>query len=144
MIRVFAVTVGLVGAFACMPSLGADDAFVCKEATQEKCDWENQNLELFMKGRDAFDRGREIGNLTEARNVALELIGRKDEKHGKVLMKYIYMQLGQGAHKDLVEAYGWVQSDLRAGTSYKRLDLERISNLLKARMTPEQLAAVGR
>lgn len=144
MIRVLAAAVCLAGAFACMPALGADDAFVCKEATQEKCDWENQNLSLFIKGRDAFDRGREIGNLTEARNVALELIERKDEKHGKVLMKYVYMQVGQGVHKDLVEAYGWVQNDLRAGTSYKRLDLERIRDSLKKRMTPEQLAAVGR
>ena len=146
MIRAIAIAAGLVaGTLACMPALAADDdAFVCKEATQEKCDWENQNLSLFIKARDAFDRGREIGNLTEARNLAMQLIERKDERHGKALMKYIYLQLGQGTHKDLVEAYGWVQSDLRAQTKYRRLDLERIANQLRARMTPEQLAAVSR
>jgi len=117
----------------------ADDAFVCMEETQEKCDYENANLGLFIKGRDAYVKGRETGDLSQARNVALELLARKDAKHGKVLMKYIYMQIGQGVHKNFVEAYRWIATDLAAGTTYSRLDLERMRDLLEAKMTPEQL-----
>jgi hypothetical protein len=117
----------------------ADDGFVCMEESQEKCDYENKNMELFIKGRDAFDRGREIGDLSEAHNYAAELIARNDLKHGQALMKFIYLQFGQGVHKDLVQAYRWVASDLAAGTTYKRLDLQRILDQLAARMTPEQL-----
>ena len=46
---------------ACGLSAGAvhaeGDAFVCMEESQEKCDYENQNMELFIKAREAFDRG---------------------------------------------------------------------------------------
>jgi hypothetical protein len=143
MIRAIAAAAALASAFACPPARAADDAFVCMEASQEKCDHENENLHLFIQGRDAYDRGRETGNLTEARKIALDLIERK-VRHGKTLMTYIYLEVGRGAHKNLVEAYGWVEGDLKAGASYKRLNLERIRDQLKARMTPEQLAAVGR
>ena len=127
-------------AVVCVPALAADDAFVCMEETQQKCDDENRNLELFVKAHDAFDRGRETGDLTEARRYALELIARKDERHGKTMMKYIYMQVGQGVHRNYVEAYRWIASDIAGGVSYKRLDLERTRDLLAAKMTPEQLA----
>ena len=124
---------------SCAWAADADDAFVCMEETQEKCDYENANLGLFVKGRDAYVRGRETGDLSEARNIALELLSRKDTKHGKVLMKYVYMQIGQGVHKNLVESYRWIASDLAVGASYSRLSLERIRDSLVARMTPEQL-----
>jgi hypothetical protein len=117
----------------------ADDGFVCMEESQEKCDYENKNMELFIKGRDAFDRGREIGDLSEAHNYAAELIARNDLKHGQALMKFIYLQFGQGVHKDLVQAYRWVAADLAAGITYPRLPLERVLEQLAARMTPEQL-----
>ena len=68
----------------------ADDAFVCMEESQEKCDYENRNMELFIKGRDAFDRGRETGDFREAYSHAAELIARKDVRHGSGLMKFIY------------------------------------------------------
>lgn len=120
------------------------DAFVCMEESQEKCDYENKNLELYIKGTDAFDRGRAIGDLTEAYGYAAELIARGDERHGKALMKHVYLQLGQGVHKDLVQAYRWVAADVAAGTQYKRLDPQRILDQLTARMTPEQLAEAKR
>lgn len=135
-----AAAVVLAGVLVWIPASAADDSFVCMEESQEKCDWENKNLDLFIKGRDAFDRGRESGNLGEARSYALQLIERKDAKHGHALMKYIYLQVMQGAHKDLVEAYGWVQKDIQAGETYKRLNLETVRERLAARMTPEQLA----
>jgi hypothetical protein len=122
------------------PSVSAEDAFVCMEESQEKCDYENQNMALFIKGRDAFERGRQSGDLGEARGYALELIGRGDARHGGALMKFIYLQLGQGVHKNLVEAYRWVAADIAAGASYKRLNLERILDQLAGKMTPEQLS----
>ncbi len=121
-----------------------DDAFVCMEESQEKCDYENRNMELFIKGRDAFDRGRETGDFREAHSHAAELIARKDVRHGNGLMKFIYLQLAQGAHKNLVEAYRWVAADLAAGATYKRLDLQRVLDQIAARMTPEQLAEAKR
>jgi len=131
-------------ALACALATGAvraeDDAFVCMEESQEKCDYENKNLELYIKGTDAFDRGREIGDLSEAHGYAAELMARNDLRHGKALMKHIYMQFGLGVHKDLVQAYRWVAADVAAGTTYKRLDPQRILDQLTARMTPEQLS----
>ena len=59
-------------------------------------------------------------------------------------MKFIYLQLGQGAHKNLVEAYRWVAADIAAGVTYPRLDLERVLAQVAARMTPEQLAEAKR
>ena len=126
------------------PALAEGDAFVCMEESQEKCDYENKNMELYIKGTDAFDRGRAIGDLTEAHAYAAELIARNDLRHGKALMKHIYLQFGQGVHKDLVQAYRWVAADVAAGTQYKRLDPQRILDQLTARMTPEQLAEAKR
>jgi hypothetical protein len=130
---------GIVFAMTLTCAWADDDAFVCMEETQEKCDYENGNLDLFVKGRDAYLRGREVGDLNEARKFALELLSRKDTRHGKLLMKYIYMQVGQGVHKNFVEAYRWIAADLAVGASYTRLDLERVRSSLAARMTPEQL-----
>ncbi len=116
------------------------DAFVCMEESQEICDYKNQNMDLFIKGRDAFDRGREVGDLTEAHGYAAALIERKDIEHGQALMKFIYIQCGLGGHKNQVECYRWVAADIAAGTKYKRLDLQRILDQVSGRLTPEQLA----
>jgi hypothetical protein len=133
------MTVALLLGLSGIPSAMAEDAFVCMEESQEICDYENRNMELFIKGRDAFDQGRETGDFREAQGYAAELMARKDMKHGKGLMKYIYLQLGQGAHRDLVEAYRWVAADIAAGVTYPRLDLDALLKKIAARMTPEQL-----
>lgn len=139
-IRLLLAGIFFAGGFTGAPAFCAEDAFVCMEETQEKCDRENRNIQLFVQGRDAFDRGREAGDLREARRFALELIERQDTRHGKALMKYIYMQVAQGVHKDPVEAYRWVAADIAAHTSYERLNLDRVLEQLAAKMTPEQLA----
>jgi len=140
--RVWLLVAGvlLAGGFCSVPAIAADDAFVCMEETQEKCDQENRNIQLFIQGRDAFERGRESGDLGEARKYALELIERKDAEHGNALMKYIYLQVAQGVHKDPVEAYRWVAADIAAGAKYPRLHLERVLEQLASKMTPEQIA----
>jgi hypothetical protein len=121
-----------------------EDSFVCMEDSQEKCDYENRNMALFIQGRDAFDRGRESGDFTEAHDIAAELMARKDLKHGKALMKFIYLQFAQGAHKDLVQAYRWVAADAAGGVTYPRLDLGRVLDQMSKHMTPEQLAEARR
>ncbi len=141
-IVLLAAVFGACGGLFAAPAGAAEDAFVCMEETQEKCDQENRNMALFIEGRDAFDRGREIGDLTEARRIARELIDRQDAQHGKALMKFIYVQVSLGVHKDLVEAYRWIDADLAAGQSYKRLDLKWVQEKLAEKMTPEQLAEV--
>ena len=139
-VRLLVASVLFAGGVSGAPVLAEEDAFVCMEQTKEKCDWENRNIQLFVQGRDAYERGRQTGDLGEARKYALELIERKDTRHGKALMKYIYTQVAQGIHKDLVEAYRWVAADLAAHASYERLNLERVLEQLAAKMTPEQLA----
>ena len=143
-IVLLAAVFGACGGLFSAPAGAAEDAFVCMEETQEKCDQENRNMALFIEGRDAFDRGREIGDFREAHDIAAELFARQDLSHGKGLMKFIYLQLGQGAHKNLVEAYRWVAADIAAGMTYPRLDLERVLAQVAARMTPEQLAKARR
>lgn len=131
------------GLSAAMPVM-AEDAFVCMDESQEKCDYENRNMELFIKGRDAFDRGRDSGDLSEARAHAAELMARDDMRHGKGLMKYVYLQFAQGTHRNLVEAYRWVAADIAAGITYPRMDLDRLLRQIAARMTPEQLEEARR
>ncbi len=134
----------LASAVACGPALAAADAFVCMEEKQETCDQKNQNLDTYIKAHDAFDRGREKGDLSEARELALKLIANNDARHGKTLMKYIYMQVGMGTHKNYVEAYRWLNADLAAGTKYSRMDLERTRERLAKLMTPEQIAEANK
>ncbi|MFO1321386.1 MAG: hypothetical protein U1F52_17375 [Burkholderiales bacterium] len=132
------------GGLSPAPANAAEDAFVCMEESQEKCDRENRNMALFIEGRDAFDRGRESGDLSEARRIAKELIDRQDERHGKALLKFVYVQVSLGVHRNLVEAHRWIQADMAAGETYKRLDLNWVREKLEARMTPEQLAEARR
>lgn len=120
------------------------DAFVCMEETQETCDRENRNMELFIQGRDALERGRETGDLGEARRIALELMERKDMRHGKALMKFIYVQVSLGVHRNFVEAYRWIEAEVAAGQTYQRLDLRWVQGKLAERMTAEQLAEAKR
>jgi len=117
----------------------AEDAFKCMEETQEKCDFENENLRLFIEGRDAFERGMETGDFTETRVIGQKLAERKN-KYGNRLLKMVYVQVGFGKHKDFVQAYRWLDEEMKAGHGFARLDLEKTMAKLTALMTPEQLA----
>ena len=139
-VRRLAAAVTLTCGLAAAAAHAEGDAFVCMEESQEICDYKNENMALFIKGRDAFDRGREVGDLSEAHGYAAALIERKDIQHGQALMKFIYIQCGLGGHKNQVECYRWVAADIASGTTYKRLDLQRILDQVGARLTPEQLA----
>ena len=87
-----------------VPSAYAEEGFVCPLENEKECAFENENLSLFIKGRDAYDRGRETGNLSEAREIGYQLAARKN-KNGRVLLKMIYMEIRMGGHKNYVQAY---------------------------------------
>ena len=124
-----------------VPSAYAEEGFVCPLENEKECAFENENLSLFIKGRDAYDRGREIGDLSEAREIGYQLAARKN-KNGRVLLKMIYMEVRMGGHKNYVQAYDWVEEAMQRNESYARLDFQTVLDSLKKRMTPEQLAGV--
>lgn len=134
-----ATGIALGGGLACAPAL-AEDGFVCMEETQEICDQKNKNLDTYIRAHDAYDRGREIGDLSEAYKLARELIANDDAKHGKSIIRQVYIQAALGTHKNYVEAYRWVAQDIAAGVSYKALRMDKILESIAEKMTPEQLA----
>ncbi len=118
-----------------------EEAFKCMSEDEKECAFENESMALFIKGRDAYDKGRETGDLSESRKIAQELVQRKN-KYGKRMMKMIYMRVAAGEHKNYVEAYRWVQDGIANDEKYARLDLNHVLEQLSAKMTPEQLAEV--
>ena len=131
----------LVAASATVNLSHAQEGFVCPLEDEKECAYENESLSLFIKGRDAYDHGREIGDLSEAREIGYRLVER-NKKNGKALLKMIYMEIRMGGHKNYVQAYDWVQEAIKRNESYARLDFQTVLDALKKRMTPEQLAAV--
>ncbi|MCE2859442.1 MAG: hypothetical protein ACK5AJ_04455 [bacterium] len=130
----------LTAAVGHLPARAEDeDSFKCISEDEKECAFENESMALFIKGRDAYDKGRETGDLSQARTIAQELVQRKN-KYGKRMMKMIYMQLATGTHKNFVEAYRWLQEGIAKDEKYSRLDLNRVIDQLSAKMTPEQLA----
>lgn len=122
-----------------IPVRAEEDAFKCMSDDEKVCAYENESLSLFIKGMDAYDMGRETGNLNEARRIAKELVQRKN-KYGKRMMKQIYVQLALGTHKNYVEAYQWLQQAIVKEEKYPRLDINRLLDQLSEKMTPEQIA----
>ncbi len=119
------------------------DAFKCLSGNEAECAYENESLTLFIRCRDAFDKGRETGDLTEARTLAKQLVERKN-KYGKRMMKIIYVALSTGSHKNYVEAYRWIEEGIANNEQYPRMDLNKIRNDLAAKMTEQQLAEAKR
>ena len=127
------------GGLACAPAL-AEDAFVCMEETQEICDKTNKNIATYIKAHDAYDSGREIGDLSEAYALAKELVANDDAKHGRSILRQIFIQAALGTHKNYVQAYRWVAEEIAAGTSYKQLKMDKVLESIAQKMTPEQIA----
>lgn len=121
------------------PVSAEDDPALCPSGDAKQCAYENESLSLFIKGTDAYDKGRETGDLSEARNIARQLIERKN-KYGKRMMKQVYVQLALGVHKNYVEAYRWLAEAMANEEKYPRLEINRLLDQLSEKMTPEQLA----
>jgi len=137
--RVTLTTLALV--ITSVPFAYAEDGFVWPLEDEKECAYENESLSLFIKGRDAYDHGREIGDLSQAREIGYQLAARKN-KNGRILLKMIYMEIRMGGHKNYVQAYDWVEEAMQRNESYARLDFQSVLDSLKKRMTPEQLAGV--
>ena len=125
--------------FAPQVAVAEEDAFVCMSGDEAECAFENESLSLFIRCQEAYNKGRETGDLTEARSLARQLLDRKN-KYGKRMMRFIYVALSQGSHKNLVEAYRWLDEALANGEQYQRTDIERLRNTLATKMTEQQLA----
>jgi TPR repeat protein len=94
---------------------------------------------MYMMGRRAFADGRESGDLTEALQWALEA-AEKGYRSGNMLLKMIYLQLGEGTHRDFVQAYVWLSEAIDDGDDYLLPWRKR----LVGKMTLEQLAQAKR
>lgn len=130
--------------FSCLLSCStasAEDVFICPTENEKECAFENESMSLFIKGRDAYDHGREIGNLSEARVIGTQLVARKN-KNGKQLLKMIYMSVRMGGHKNNVEAYQWVEESIARKEEYARLDMNALLDTLFQRMTPDEQTKV--
>ena len=124
----------------CSPQIARaeEDAFICMSGDEAECAFENESLSIFIRCQDAYNKGRETGDLTEARSLARQLLERNN-KYGKRMMRFIYVALSQGSHKNLVEAYRWLDEALEKGEQYQRTDIERLRNNLAAKMNEQQL-----
>lgn len=92
-------------------------------------------LAIYRLGRIAYEKARETGDFAEPLRAGRELVAQHD-KNGERLLKMTHLQLSWGNHKDLVQAYGWLVEDRKAGIDY----LDPLIRNLGNKMTPEQLA----
>ena len=92
-------------------------------------------LAMYMVGRRAYLEGRETGDLAEA----FDWARRSKEagyRGGRMLLKMVYLQMGDGVHHDYVQAHRWLSEAIDGGDDY----LVAWRNRLEAKMTAEQLA----
>jgi hypothetical protein len=108
----------------------------CMSQDEATCKAEkDERVARYAKGREAYEIARTAGDFSEAYTLSrgLALVG---DKNGERLLKMVYMQLGWGAHRDYVQAYGWLSEGIADGEKYLVTWREK----LIAKMTPEQLA----
>ncbi|MDP6352955.1 MAG: hypothetical protein QF926_05280 [Alphaproteobacteria bacterium] len=104
------------------------------------CKAENgDSLAMYMVGREAYAEGRQTGDLTEAYKWA----SRSREAGflgGRMLFKMVLLQMGDGIHRDYVQAHRWLSIAIDGGDDY----LVPWRKRLEARMTVEQRAEAGK
>ena len=90
-------------------------------------------MAMYMVGREAYAAGRESGDLSEALAWARRA---RDAGYrgGRMLLKMVYVQMGEGTHRDYVQAHVWLTKAIEAGDDY----LEPWRARLEARMTGEE------
>ena len=100
------------------------------------CKAENGDpMAMYLVGREAYAAGRESGDLSEALDWARKA---RDAGYrgGRMLLKMVYVQMGEGTHLDYAQAWRWLTGAIEAGDDY----LETWRARLETRMTEEQLA----
>lgn len=121
-------TLGMHAVAAEMPVCESEDEAACMADRDER-------VAIYAKGRDAYDNARTSGDFSEALILSRQLASKGD-KNGERLLKMVHLQLGWGAHKNFIQAYGWLSEGIAGGGDH----LVRWRNLLAEKMTPEQLA----
>ena len=91
---------------------------------------------MYLVGRQAYDTARETGDFTEARMWAVKAMEAKFFPAAKMLYKMVHLQIGDGAHKDMVEGHVWLAEAVDGGADYLKPWMKR----LEARMTRKQIA----
>ena len=100
-----------------------------------RCKAENGDpMAMYMVGREAYAAGRENGDLSDALAWARRA---RDAGYrgGRMLLKMVYVQMGEGTHRDHVQAHGWLTDAIEAGEDY----LEPWLGRLEAKMTGGEL-----
>lgn len=125
----FAVAFALCGnrPVAAEPPCASDDGAVCKAEKDER-------MAMYTSGRIAYESARTSGDFTEAYTLSRKLASTGD-KNGERLLKMVHMQLGWGAHKDLIQAYAWLSEGVADGIDYVPV----WRNKLAEKMSPDQL-----
>ena len=109
---------------------------VCESEGEAACIADrDERVAIYAKGRDAYDNARTSGDFSEALTLSRQLASKGD-KNGERLLKMVHLQLGWGAHKNFIQAYGWLSEGIAGGSDY----LLHWRNLLAEKMAPEQLA----
>ncbi len=93
-------------------------------------------MAMYVMGRRAYDVGRISGDLTEALAWGKKVAEARRHTGGQ-LLKMVYLQLGEGVHRDYVQAHVWLREaiDSSEANLYLIPWLER----LEAKMGPEQI-----
>jgi TPR repeat protein len=133
------MTLGL--ALALWTAAGPAGAEGCPPGPEgNRCKAENGDPRaMYLIGREAYDEARTTGDFSEAYMWA----SRSKEGGflgGRMLLKMVYLQAGEGLHHDYVEAHRWLNAAIADGDEY----LVPWERRLEAKMTPEQIAEAHR
>ena len=133
------MTLGL--ALALWTAAGPAGAADCPPGPEgNRCKAENGDPRaMYLIGREAYDEARTTGDFSEAymwasRSKEAGFLG------GRMLLKMVYLQAGEGLHHDYVKAHGWLSAAIADGDEY----LVPWERRLEAKMTPEQIAEAHR
>jgi hypothetical protein len=99
---------------------------------------EGDAMAMYVMGRREYTIARKTGDMTKALNWTLKVLENKDSALvASRLLKMIYIQLGEGVHKDYVQAYIWLQEGINKGDDY--VYLIRWQERLTYYMTEQQI-----
>ena len=99
---------------------------------------EGDTMAMYVMGRREYTIARKTGDMTKALNWTLKVLENKDSALvASRLLKMIYIQLGEGVHKDYVQAYIWLQEGINKGDNY--VYLIRWQERLTYYMTEQQI-----
>ena len=93
-------------------------------------------MAMYVMGRREYAIAHESGDMSKALEWALKAM-KKKERVAKRLLKMIYIQLGEGVHKDYIQAYIWLQTAIDKGEEYNYLN--RWQERLKYFMSESEL-----